>query len=127
MKHILNKTLASLGNKYGVVWSILFDTEDDEVGYWIADIGTDVPDGEYTLVQSSIAERHKRNKGSWEDEYIFHDFVSTSKVTVKYGIFDVESVMKCTSECLKESGYHGYFIESLKLRDSGQLEVGIGS
>ena len=82
MKHILNKTLASLGNKYGVVWSIIFDTEDDEVGYWIADIGTDVPDGEYTLVQSSIAERHKRNKGSWEDEYIFHDFVSTSKVTV---------------------------------------------
>ncbi len=122
MKHILSKTLASLGNKYGVVWSIIFDSEDDEVGYWIADVGTDVPDGEYSLVQSSIAGENKLN-----GEYQFADYVSASKVTIKYGIFDVESVMKCTSECLKESGYHGYFIESLELRDSGQLEVGIGS
>jgi len=126
MKHILNRTLERVGKAYQVVWSIFADTQDADVSYWIADVGTEIPDGEYTLVQSSISGREKNNP-SHLGAFIHSDFVSTSKVIIKYGIFDVESVMKCTSECLKKSGYHGYFIESLELRDSGQLEVDIGS
>jgi len=130
MKTILSKTLSLLEEKHGVVWSIFTDTTDKDLDYWIADIGAtaccgkNIPDGEYVLSDYALVDAEFPTKDKpFDYEWSF----SKTKAVVKHGMFDVESVLKATKEVLKQTKYHGYFVENFAIAGSNELHVHIGS
>jgi hypothetical protein len=144
-RNISADKLAKLEEKYELVW----DTPDYGTKAqslcersWTY---SDLPDGEYTLIDAKVVDTgiFDRSKGMNVYDHVY--FKASTKAIVKDGYWDVESVLKATDELLKQTKYHGYFIENfakakgiykfadgdgttdLDLTGLGCIEVHIGS
>lgn len=111
-RNISADKLAKLEEKYGLVW----DTPDYGTKAqslcersWTY---SDLPDGEYTLIDAKVVDTgvFDRSKGMNVYDHVY--FKASTKAIVKDGYWDVESVLKATDELLKQTKYHGYFIEN---------------
>ena len=144
-RNISADKLAKLEEKYELVW----DTPDYGTKAqslcersWTY---SDLPDGEYTLIHDKVVDTDifDRSKGMNVYDHVYYK--ASTKAIVKDGYWDVESVLKATDELLKQTKYHGYFIENfakakgiykfadgdktsdLDLTGLGCIEVHIGS
>ena len=152
-RNISADKLAKLEEKYGVVWDVPCVQGLDspkahslkKSGYYPCSEYFAVPDGEYTLIDSKVVDTgiFDRSKGMNVYDHVW--YASSTKAIVKDGYWDVESVLKATDELLKQTKYHGYFIENfakakgiykfadgdktsnLELTGLGCIEVHIGS
>tara|TARA_R100001015_G_C4612794_1_gene168370 strand:+ start:179 stop:610 length:432 start_codon:yes stop_codon:yes gene_type:complete len=118
-RNISADKLEKLEEKYGVVWSTPdYGTKAESLceRSWTY---SDLPDGEYTLISCQLIDTglFDRMKGMNAYERLWH--ASSTKAIVKDGYWDVESVMKATDELLKQTGYHGYFIENFAKAKEG--------
>ncbi len=104
--------LAKLEEKYGLVWDTPdYGTKAESLceRSWTY---SDLPDGEYTLIDAKVVDTgvFDRSKGMNVYDHVY--FKASTKAIVKDGYWDVESVLKATDELLKQTKYHGYFIEN---------------
>tara|TARA_R100000995_G_scaffold70776_1_gene39395 strand:- start:54 stop:497 length:444 start_codon:yes stop_codon:yes gene_type:complete len=115
--------LAKLEEKYGIVWDVALDSPKahslKESGCRPCSEYVALPDGEYILIDCQLIDTglFDRMKGMNVYEHMWH--TSSTKAIVKDGYWDVESVMKATDELLKQTGYHGYFIENFAKANRG--------
>ena len=72
----------------------------------------DLPDGEYTLIDAKVVDTGVYDRSEGMNVYDHVYYKASTKAIVKDGYWDVESVMKATDELLKQTKYHGYFIEN---------------
>ena len=141
--------LGKLEEKYGLVWDIVLDNPKahslKERGSVPCSEYVALPDGEYTLIHDKVVDTDifDRSKGMNVYDHVYYK--ASTKAIVKDGYWDVESVLKATDELLKQTKYHGYFIENfakakgiykfadgdgttdLDLTGLGCIEVHIGS
>ena len=73
---------------------------------------SDLPDGEYTLIDAKVVDTGVYDRSEGMNVYDHVYYKASTKAIVKDGYWDVESVMKATDELLKQTKYHGYFIEN---------------
>jgi hypothetical protein len=111
-RNISADKLAKLEEKYGLVW----DTPDYGTKAkslcersWTY---SDLPDGEYTLIDAKVVDTGIFDRSKGMNVYDFVYYSASTKAIVKDGYWDVESVLKATDELLKQTKYHGYFIEN---------------
>ena len=111
-RNISADKLAKLEEKYGLVWDTPdYGTKAESLceRSWTY---SDLPDGEYTLIDAKVVDTgvFDRSKGINVYDHVY--FKASTKAIVKDGYWDVESVLKATDELLKQTKYHGYFIEN---------------
>ena len=118
-RNISADKLEKLEEKYGLVWSTPdYGTKAESLceRSWTY---SDLPDGEYTLIDAKVVDTgiFDRSKGMNVYDHVW--YASSTKAIVKDGYWDVESVLKATDELLKQTKYHGYFIENFAKANRG--------
>ena len=104
--------LEKLENKYGLAWSTNDYSTKAESLDESSSTYTDLPDGEYTLIDSKVIDTGVYDRSEGMNVYDHKWYASSARAVVKDGHWDVESVMIATAELLKKTEYHGYFIEN---------------
>ena len=80
------------------------------------------PDGEYLL-----KDRNGDWNKDWEDKpFTEKDYFSKSKVIVRGGLVDIETLEDCYREIQSQHNYHGVFIDSIGF-DGEHMTIGMGS
>ena len=98
----------------------------NEIIYEVNNNRTTASDGEYFIKEESLdyTDFYSRNKK--EKDTIRKTYYSDSKVIVKSGLIDIETVIQCVAEILNKTGYWGTYIEDIKFNGK-QFEISIGS
>ena len=105
-----------------MIWSIYKNPRPDDYDDWEKDYSTDIPDGEYILMEKSFDYRNI-------DAYPYTSLPWESKipVVIKNGEFNPKNIDAAAEDIHEQTGYWGVYIEKLTFSETGQIELHLGS